>query len=148
MPTNLTDTTIILTVSESKLKEGFSQECHMACACAHSQIVEVYKHIESGTVTVSELQKIDAHKDQMKQLCEAAAVHSNKKETQSALDQRLQEVRKFGQQKMYLSHLYNHILHKIRGKAFSALKMTVSLIVCDLFAIRLSSSQRRTSAKP
>ena len=54
------------------MKEGFSNECVFACVFAESMLTKVCKDLDSGRITVIDLEMVLSHKEQLKRLCTAS----------------------------------------------------------------------------
>ena len=108
------------TVGQSKLKEGLPQECELACLCALSKFQEISGQVQSGDITVKQLQKIESHQEQMKRLCAAATPQDKETDltystVSHALHQRLEEFETFKRNKRHLFHLCSQLHGAIQG---------------------------------
>ena len=107
----------------SKLKEGLPEECQLACSCAVSQLEEVSKQLEKGSITILDLHKIEEKQQQMKRLCESASaqqtanmpVEITYERMIFTVGQRMEEFESFKKQQGNLLHLCHNIRHEIKG---------------------------------
>ena len=102
----------------SILKSGLPQPCQEACLCAVSKLEDVAKQLQTGEISVSDLQMIDKSQPEMKRLCDAADEVNDKstQRSQSSLQSRLKEYGVFVEQKHFLLHLCNKIPDDIKGE--------------------------------
>ena len=95
--------------SNSKLKAGLPDECQFACVTALSMFQDVFDRLQTHSVSITELRKIERNLGQMKRLCEAATAHKGSgqlsyKAVDSALSQTMEEFKAFKKYWSRLSH--------------------------------------------
>ena len=109
-----------LSDGSSKTKEGLPGYCLLTCSCAVSQLEHVSREIRDGNITVSDLEKIKARREQMKRLSDAAQKAENSKDSPAlyhSVNRRLEELHKYHRQKIYLEHVCQRVNYKtVDGK--------------------------------
>lgn len=93
--------------------------CTFVCTCADSTLVDICDRLQNGTVTLKELEKISAKKNQMDKLCSS---HIPQKDPEYAakvialkqiLNQRIKERKHFTKTKDLLGFLCKRVQRKI-----------------------------------
>ena len=104
----------------SKTKQGLPDYCLLTCSCAVFQLEHVARDIRDGSITVSDLEKIKARREQMKRLSNAAQKAENSKDSPGlyhSVNRRLEELDEYQQQKIYLEHMCQRVNYKtVHGK--------------------------------
>ena len=111
----------------SILKAGLPEPCQDACVCAVSKLDYVAKQLQTGEISILELQMIHNSQLEMKQLCEAAEETEEKpkqkagyaKSMNLALNSRLTECKVFEKQSALLLKLCNEILDDVKGESIA-----------------------------
>ena len=92
----------------------------VACTCASTKLDNVFENFQNGSITVNELEKIDAHFEQMKRLYDAMAkTHQDAGygELQSVLMQRHTEFQMFSDTLDCLRHIFRTLDSSICGES-------------------------------
>ncbi len=104
---------LIFLVSKPVLREGIPDQYHIAGICAQSCLEEKCEKLQSGEVSIEDLQNVRNCRDQMKRLCSAV---SNRKEgndlfksVEAAVSRRLEECEALRRRIEILSHLCRQI---------------------------------------
>ena len=135
------------------MKEGLSVECQMVCACASSKLEDVSRQLQTGEVTILDLQMIKREQQQMKRLCESASAQQKKTSksmemTYEAMivtvDLRMQEFESFREQQGILLHLCHKIRQDIKGKTILVM---VYVLMFYLILFQVSEKQRLSSKR-
>ena len=94
----------------------------MACCCAIRKLEEISRQLHERDVTIIDLQKIEKHQQEMKQLCESASATQkevdnfvNKIYEGTIVEQRIRELEIFRVQKGTLHYLCQNIHPEIKG---------------------------------
>ena len=95
--------------------------CLEACSYADSQLVEIFRQLRQGDITVHDLGKIKAQFEQMNRLCIAAQKKKEEAEytsgyIQQLVELRLEELATCQGQQGYLQHLCSRINPSIDGE--------------------------------
>ena len=118
------------------MKEGFSDECAFACAFAESMLTKVCKDLDSGKITVSDLETVISHKEQLKRLC-AASKDSQVQhvDVDTAVKIRVDELKRLRLHRDCLLSLRNELPPNIRGKTesffFIGVYICLQLLCCN-----------------
>ena len=116
---------VLFSDGSSKTKEGLPGYCLVTCSCAVSQLEHVSREIHDGNITVSDLEKIKARKEQMKRLCGAAQQAEKSKDSSDLYHfvlMRLEELDEYHQQKIYLEHVCQRMNKTVDGKRIIIIK--------------------------
>ena len=107
----------------SKTREGLPRMCLDACCYADSQLEEVVRQLQQGDITVTDLEKINGHIEQMNRLCTAAQKIKCEVEhtlgyvhVRQLVEMRLEEFATYQEQLGYLQHLCSKIHPRIDGE--------------------------------
>lgn len=106
-------------VSKPVLREGIPNQYHIAGICARSCLEGTCEKLQSGEITIEDLQNIRNYREQMKRLC--SAVSSSKegndlyKSVEAAVAKRLEECEALKRRIEILSHLCRQI-HCVSSK--------------------------------
>ena len=103
---------------DSPVKKGFSKEFGFACTFAESMLHNVCKNLTLGTVTVSDLELVNSHKEQLKRLCTASKDKDSKVfiNIETAVKIRINELKQLTLHQDSLKTLYRVLPPNIRGK--------------------------------
>ena len=109
---------------KSKLKEGLSEACQLACSCAVSQLEDISRKLHAGEISILDLQKIQEKQHQMNKLCEAVVQEKEEKLDEQlrkmsmvhAMKLRLEEFSSFTKQQSLLLQLCQKIDAQIKGR--------------------------------
>lgn len=112
----------LLLVSQLDIKKGLQEDWQFIVTCALSQLEDVCSKIQSGNVTIKELEHIESKQGQMRKLCEAfsCTVTSGSQrqatQLQSNVMQRLKEYNHFKEYTVKLEYFLTHLGKIVKGK--------------------------------
>lgn len=130
------------------MKEGLPEECQRACSCAISKLEDVTRQLQTGAITILDLQEIKREQQQMKRLCQSAS--AQQKEASKSVEmmtyetmvfrvaQRIQEFESFRQQQGILLNLCLKIHQEIKGRTYPVslyLHGYIKSTACTVFII-------------
>ena len=125
----------LLLASQLEIKKGLQEDWQLIVTCALSQLEGVCRKIQSGNVTIKELEHIESKQGQMNKLCEAvgstmASVSlTQASELQGNIAQRLKEYAHFTEYTSRLEHFLNHIGEVVTGEWDHQLYMHIFIIL-------------------
>lgn len=100
-------------MSKPILQKGIPDEYHFAGVCAQSCLEGMCEKLQTGEITIEDLQKVRKNHDQMKRLCLAVSSGGERKvlynSVEIAVEKRLEECAAFNVRHEVLSHLCHHI---------------------------------------
>ena len=112
----------MLLASQLELKKGLQEDWQFIVTCALTQFEDVCNKIQSGNITVTELEHIESKQGQMNKLCEAVSNTMasgsliQASELQGNITQRLKEYAHFTEYTSQLEHFLNHIGEVVTGE--------------------------------
>ena len=108
--------TLNFLVSKPVLREGIPEQYHIAGICAQTCLEGKCEKLQSGEVTIEDLNNVRNCRDQMKRLCSAVSTgNSLYKSVETAVIKRLEECEALKRRVEILSHLCRQI-HCVSGK--------------------------------
>ena len=106
---------ILLLASQQEIKKGLQEDWQFIVTCALSQLEDVCSKIQSGNVTIKELEHIKSKQSQMRKLCEAVS-STQASELQGNISQRLKEYEHFTEYTSRLKYFLTHIGKIVNGE--------------------------------
>lgn len=112
----------MLLASQLDISKDSQEDWQFIVTCALSQLEDVCSKIQSGNVTIKELEHIESKQGQMRKLCEAfscTVISGPQRETtrlQSNVMQRLKEYNHFKEYSVKLEYFLNNVGKIVNGK--------------------------------
>ena len=113
---------ILLIASQLDIRNDSQEDWKFIVTCALSQLEDVCSKIQSGNVTIKELEQIESKQSQMRKLCEAfsytvtSGPQRQATQLQSNIVQRLKEYNHFKEYTAKLEFFLTHLGKIVNGR--------------------------------
>ena len=106
---------IMILVSKPVLQKGIPEQYHVAGTCARSCFEEMCGKLQSGEVTIEDLNLVRNRRDLMKRLCSAVSSgkmgHTSYKSVEASVAKRVEECEAVRSR----IEVFSHLCHQIRS---------------------------------